>query len=92
MGRSHRPRPLRLGKKLRQIRSQLHLTQAEMISRLKAKEPLTPFQRLKWASERGKSAGWRKAFPSVIVFTSFRRVNSESNYLDQGPKGRTKKT
>jgi transcriptional regulator with XRE-family HTH domain len=66
MGRSHRPRPLRLGKKLRQIRSHLHLTQAEMIARLKAKEPLTP------ASISGYEASQRE--PSLLVLLSYARL------------------
>ncbi len=34
MGRSHRPRPARLGEKLRQIRASLDLTLEQMIERL----------------------------------------------------------
>lgn len=34
MGRSHRPRPVRLAQKLRQIRTALGLTQQEMFERL----------------------------------------------------------
>lgn len=34
MGRSHRPRPARLGEKLRQIRTSLNLTLEQMIERL----------------------------------------------------------
>lgn len=34
MGRSNRPRPVRLGEKLRQIRASLNLTLEEMIERL----------------------------------------------------------
>src|SRR5258708_768485 len=63
MGRSHRPRPLRLGKKLRRIRTQLGLTQAEMIVRLKVKEPLTP------ASISGYEQGARE--PSLLVLLRY---------------------
>jgi transcriptional regulator with XRE-family HTH domain len=43
MGRSHRPRPKRLGKKLRQIRVSLNLTLEQMIEFLNYKEsPLYP--------------------------------------------------
>ena len=61
MGRSHRPRPLHLGKKLRRIRSQLGLTQAEMILRLNVKEPLTS------ASISGYEKGQREPSLTVIV-------------------------
>lgn len=40
MGRSDRTRPVRLGRKLRQIRTGLGLTQPEMIEKLKVREPL----------------------------------------------------
>ena len=43
MGRAHRPRPHRLGEKLRLIRIRLGLTQSELIKRLGVKtEPLYP--------------------------------------------------
>lgn len=43
MGRSHRPRPARLGEKLRQIRASLDLTLEEMIGRLGYKDsPIYP--------------------------------------------------
>lgn len=43
MGRSHRPRPARLGEKLRQIRASLDLTLEQMIERLDYKDsPLYP--------------------------------------------------
>ena len=43
MGRSHRPRPKRLGEKLRQIRVSLNLTLEQMIERLNYKvSPLYP--------------------------------------------------
>lgn len=38
MGRSHRPRPARLGEKLRQIRASLDLTLEQMIERLDYKD------------------------------------------------------
>ena len=37
MGRSHRSRPAKLGKKLKQIRIGLGLTQAEMAEKVKVK-------------------------------------------------------
>jgi len=43
MGRSHRPRPARLGEKLRQIRASLDLTLEQMIERLDYKaSPIYP--------------------------------------------------
>ena len=43
MGRSHRPRPARLGEKLRQIRATLGLTLEQVIERLSYKDsPLYP--------------------------------------------------
>ena len=43
MGRSHRPKPGRLGAKLHEIRRQLELTQAQMIARLNCPRiPLYP--------------------------------------------------
>jgi len=43
MGRSHRPRPTRLGEKLRQIRTSLGLTLEQMIDRLSYKDsPIYP--------------------------------------------------
>lgn len=43
MGRSHRPRPARLGEKLKQIRASLNLTLEQMIDRLEYKDsPLYP--------------------------------------------------
>lgn len=43
MGRSTRSRPLKLGKKLRQIRLGLELSQAQMVTRLAVKnEPIYP--------------------------------------------------
>ena len=61
MGRSHRPRSLHLGKKLRWIRAQLDLSQAELIARLKVNEPLTP------ASISGYEQGTREPSLRVIV-------------------------
>lgn len=43
MGRSHRPRPARLGEKLRQIRASLDLTLEQMIEQLGYKDsPIYP--------------------------------------------------
>jgi transcriptional regulator with XRE-family HTH domain len=43
MGRSHRPKPVRLAEKLLQIRTSLGLTQEQMINRLDyTKSPLYP--------------------------------------------------
>jgi transcriptional regulator with XRE-family HTH domain len=43
MGRSHRPRPVRLGEKLRQIRASLDLTLEQIIERLNYKDsPIYP--------------------------------------------------
>jgi len=61
MGRSHRPRSLHLSKKLRRIRTQLDLSQAELIARLGVKEPLTP------ASISGYEQGTREPSLRVIV-------------------------
>ena len=42
MGRAHRSRPHRLGKKLQLIRTRLGLTQSELIKKLAVKEALYP--------------------------------------------------
>ena len=66
MGHSSRHRPVRLAKKLRQIRRQLHLSQSELIARLKVKEPLYP------ASVSQYESGKRE--PSLIVLLAYARI------------------
>ena len=66
MGHTSRHRPVRLAKKLRQIRRQLHLSQSELIARLKVKEPLYP------ASISQYESGKRE--PSLIVVLAYARI------------------
>lgn len=66
MGRSFRSRPKRLGAKLKAIRTQLGLTQTQMIEQLAVKEPLRP------ASISGYELGERE--PSLIVLLRYARL------------------
>ena len=67
MGRSNRSRPRKLGRKLRQIRTGLGLTQTEMIQRLGVKsEPLTA------ASISGYELGKRE--PPLMVLLRYARL------------------
>ncbi len=67
MGRAHRPRPTRLGEKLRLIRQGLDLTQEQMIRLLDAKdEPLYPASISEY--EQGKRE------PSLLVLLKYARL------------------
>ena len=67
MGRAHRPRPARLGEKLRQIRQGLDLTQEQMIRLLDAKdESLYPASISEY--EQGKRE------PSLLVLLKYARL------------------
>jgi transcriptional regulator with XRE-family HTH domain len=67
MGRSNRSRPKKLGRKLRQIRTRLGLTQTEMIKRLGVKnEALHP------ASISGYELGKRE--PPLLVLLRYARL------------------
>lgn len=66
MGHTSRHRPVRLARKLRQIRRNLHLSQAELITVLKVKEPLYP------ASISQYESGKRE--PSLIVVLAYARI------------------
>ena len=67
MGRSQRPRPTRLGQKLKLIRTKLGLTQAEMVEKLGVKnEPVYA------ASISQYERGLRE--PSLIVILRYARL------------------
>lgn len=67
MGRSHRPRPARLGEKLRQIRTSLNLTLEQMIEHLKYKDsPIYPTNIS--AMERGERE------PPLALLLAYARV------------------
>ena len=67
MGRSYRSRPRRLAEKLRAIRVQLGLTQAQMVKALAVKdEPLRP------ASISGYELGQRE--PPLLVLLRYARL------------------
>lgn len=67
MGRSHRPRPARLGEKLRQIRASLGLTLEQMIERLNYKDsPVYPTNIS--AMERGERE------PPLTLLLSYARL------------------
>lgn len=67
MGRSYRERPKKLGRKLRQIRLGLGLTQGEMIEKLSVRhEPLTA------ASISGYELGKRE--PPLLVLLKYARL------------------
>lgn len=67
MGRSHRPRPARLGEKLRQIRVSLDLTLEQMIERLNYKDsPLYP------TNISGMERGERE--PPLLLLLAYARL------------------
>lgn len=67
MGRSHRPRPARLGKKLRQIRASLDLTLEQIIERLDYKDsPLYP------TNISGMERGERE--PPLLLLLAYARL------------------
>lgn len=67
MGRSYRPRPMRLGEKLRQIRASLELTLEQMIERLDYKDsPLYP------TNISGMERGERE--PPVLLLLAYARL------------------
>lgn len=67
MGRSHRPRPARLGEKLRQIRASLDLTLEQMIERLDYKDsPLYP------TNISGMERGERE--PPLLLLLAYARL------------------
>jgi len=66
VGHTSRHRPTRLARKLRQIRRNLHFSQAELIAALKVKEPLYP------ASISQYESGKRE--PSLIVLLAYARI------------------
>lgn len=67
MGRSHRPKPARLGEKLRQIRSYLGLTLEQIIDRLGYKEsPIYPTNIS--AMERGERE------PPLLLLLAYARL------------------
>lgn len=67
MGRSHRPRPARLGEKLRQIRALLGLTLEQMIERLDYKDsPIYP------TNISGMERGERE--PPLLLLLAYARL------------------
>jgi transcriptional regulator with XRE-family HTH domain len=67
MGRSHRPRPSRLGEKLRQIRASLDLTLEQMIERLDYKDsPIYP------TNISGMERGERE--PPLLLLLAYARL------------------
>lgn len=75
MGRSHRPRPARLGGKLRQIRASLDLTLEQMIERLGYKDsPLYPTNIS--AMERGE-----REPPLTLILSYARTVGVSTDVL-----------
>jgi len=67
MGRSHRPRPARLGEKLRQIRASLNLTLEQMIERLDYKgSPIYP------TNISGMERGERE--PTLLLLLAYARL------------------
>lgn len=67
MGRSHRPRPVRLGEKLRQIRVSLGLTLEQMIERLSYKDsPIYP------TNISGMERGERE--PPLLLLLAYARL------------------
>jgi transcriptional regulator with XRE-family HTH domain len=67
MGRSHRPRPARLGKKLRQIRTSLGLTLDQLIGLLNYKDsPLYP------TNISGMERGERE--PPLLLLLAYARL------------------
>jgi transcriptional regulator with XRE-family HTH domain len=75
MGRSHRPRPARLGEKLRQIRASLGLTLEQIIERLNYKDsPLYP------TNISGMERGEREP-PLTLLLAYARLVNISTDIL-----------
>jgi transcriptional regulator with XRE-family HTH domain len=75
MGRSHRPRPARLGEKLRQIRASLGLTLEQIIERLDYKDsPLYP------TNISGMERGEREP-PLTLLLAYARLVNITTDIL-----------
>ena len=67
MGRSHRPRPARLGDKLRQIRTSLDLTLEQLIGRLDYKDsPIYP------TNISGMERGERE--PPLLLLLAYARL------------------
>ncbi len=67
MGRSHRPRPARLGEKLRQIRASLDLTLEQLIERLDYKDsPIYP------TNISGMERGERE--PPLLLLLAYARL------------------
>jgi len=67
MGRSHRPRPTRLGEKLRQIRASLGLTLEQLIERLNYKDsPIYP------TNISGMERGERE--PPLLLLLAYARL------------------
>jgi transcriptional regulator with XRE-family HTH domain len=67
MGRSHRPRPARLGEKLRQIRIELALTLEQLIERLNYKDsPIYP------TNISGMERGERE--PPLLLLLAYARL------------------
>lgn len=67
MGRSHRPRPARLGEKLRQIRASLGLTLEQLIKRLNYKDsPIYP------TNISGMERGERE--PPLLLLLAYARL------------------
>jgi transcriptional regulator with XRE-family HTH domain len=75
MGRSQRPRPARLGEKLRQIRASLDLTLEQMIERLGYKDsPIYP------TNISGMERGEREP-PLTLLLAYARLVNISTDVL-----------
>jgi transcriptional regulator with XRE-family HTH domain len=75
MGRSHRPRPARLGEKLRQIRVALDITLEQMIEKLEYKDsPLYP------TNISGMERGEREP-PLTLLLAYARLVNISTDIL-----------
>ena len=79
MGRSTRSRPLKLGKKLKQIRLSLELSQAQMVKRLSLKnEPVYP------ASISMYECGKREpSLRTILAYARLGRVTVESLIDDE---------
>ena len=75
MGRSHRPRPARLGEKLRQIRASLDLTLEQIIERLNYKDSPLYATNIS-AMERGE-----REPPLTLLLAYARLVNISTDAL-----------
>ncbi len=73
MGRSHRPRPARLGEKLRQIRYSIDLTLGQMIERLGYKDsPVYP------TNISGRERGEREApLLRLLAYARLARISTD---------------